>query len=162
MKTRLSMIVGVTALLLLSASLAYGQETDLSMRRALYFTGPKTLQIDLKNDRYATETKVMSLKKSEATSCQGDQCTFNLGFILVRKPATGVLKPFVGLKTNVTGDHLGNSVNFSDKESIRQGVLPLKLAVGKNQVTVELDPGNKIPQTDEKNNTFSVWITVEP
>ena len=162
MKFRFSIVISACALLLLSASLADAQETDLTMRHALYFTGTKTVQIDLKNDRYATETKGMSLKKSEATSCQGDQCTFNLGFIVVRKPANGVLKPFVGLKTNVTGDHLGNSVNFSDKESIRQGVLPLKLAIGKNQVTVQLDPANKIPQTDESNNTFSVWSTVEP
>lgn len=159
MKTRLSMMIGVAALLLLSASFAYGQETDLSMRRALYFTGAKTDHIDLKNDKYVGENKVMKLKKGEATSCEGNECTFNIGFIAFRQPGKGELSTYALLQT--TG-LVGNTVYFKDKETTRQGVLPLKLAMGRNQVTFQIDPYNKTPETDKTNNSFSVWIVVEP
>jgi hypothetical protein len=160
MKTRLSITLALFALFFFSASFAYGQQTDLSMRRALYFTGAKTDHIDLKNDRYVAENKVMTLKKSDATSCEGDKCTFNIGFIAVRTPGTGELSTYGLLMAN--SGYVGNTVYFENKATTRQGVLPLKLAMGKNKVTFQIDPYNKTPETDKSNNGFSVWITVEP
>jgi hypothetical protein len=142
-------------------SFASGQKTDLSARRALYFTGQKTEKIDLKNDKYVAADKAITLKKSEATACDSEGCTFNVGFIAFRTSPVGALKTYALLQGAGIGI-VGNTVQFADKETTRQGVLSLKLKVGRNKVTFQIDPYNETPETDETNNSFSVWISVEP
>ena len=80
MKNKFYILVSVFTFMFISAVSGYAQ-TDLSMRNALYFTGAKTNSIDLKKDKYVVKGGTMELKKSQAATCEGDTCDFNIGFI---------------------------------------------------------------------------------
>ncbi len=135
---------------------------DLSMRDALYFTGAKTDKIDLKNDKYAVKDGTMELKKSQATSCDGDTCDFNIGFIAFRSGnVNGELSSY-GLLQVEKGGLVGNTVYFASGEKTKQGVLPLKLKMGMNKVTFTIDPYKKTAESNEDNNSFTVNFRVTP
>jgi hypothetical protein len=153
--------VGIFAISLLSTASAFGQAatTDLSMRRALYFTGGKPDKIDTKTDRYVAENGTMNLTQSDATKCEAGGCYFNVGFIAFRQPSRGTLSTYALIQA--AAGLVGNTVYFADKEGTKQGVLPVKLHVGSNKVTFQIDPYKKTPESDENNNTFSVTIVVE-
>ena len=153
--------LGILAISLLSTTQVFGQRaaTDLSMRRALYFTGSKTDKIDPKNDKYVAENGSITISQSSATKCEDGGCYFNIGFIAFRKPSAGVLSTY-GLIQAASG-LVGNTVYFADSEAIKQGVFPVKLAIGSNKLTFQIDPYKKMAETDENNNSFSVTITVE-
>src|SRR5687767_12202117 len=139
--------------------LAGGDTVDLSSRTAIYLTGKKTA-IDLKNDKYVATGGAIKVKKSDALSCQGDKCTFNLGVIAFRSTATGTLKTY-GQFTGKSVGIVGNTVFFNDGEKTKQHVLPVALAVGINVVTFTIDPNKQTAETDENNNSFNVRIVVE-
>ncbi|CAN5611002.1 hypothetical protein BH20ACI4_BH20ACI4_05970 [soil metagenome] len=135
---------------------------DLSMRDALYFTGAKTDKIDLKNDKYAVKDGTMELKKSQATSCDGDTCEFNIGFIAFRSGNTnGELSTYALFQVE-KGGLVGNTVYFADGEKTKQAVHSVKLKMGMNKVTFTIDPYKKTAETDENNNSFSVNFKVTP
>lgn len=48
------------------------------------------------------------------------------------------------------------------RRDVSEAVHPLKLKTGRNKVFCEIDPFGKTPESDETNNSFYVWITVEP
>jgi hypothetical protein len=146
-------------LLIVQFARAQGATTDLSMRRALYFTGAKTNKIDLKNDRYVAENGTMTLKQTDATKCEDGGCYFNLGFIAFRKPAAGALSTYSLIEG--VGGVIGNTVSFADAERTKQGIFPVKLAIGSNKLTFQIDPYKKTTESDESNNRFSVTIVVE-
>ena len=154
--------VTVCACLLLVAQLVQGQEvrTDLTMRRALYFTGARTDKIDLKSDRYVAENGTMTLRQSAATKCEDGGCYFNLGFIAFREPASASALSTYGL-IQAAGNLVGNTVYFAANEKVKQGVFPVKLALGANKVTFQIDPYKKTSEWNENNNSFSVTIIVE-
>ena len=82
MKNKLYVSIGLFALALVGAVSVNAQTSlDLSMRTALYFTGAKADKIDRTNDKYVNKDGTMELKKSQATSCDGDYCEFNIGFV---------------------------------------------------------------------------------
>jgi hypothetical protein len=160
MKTTLFKILCLT-LLCSSVSmpvLAGGERVDLSSRTAIYLTGKKAA-IDLKNDKYVAAKGTIRVKKSDALSCQGDKCTFNLGIIAFRSPATGTLKTY-GQFTGKTLGIVGNTIIFNEGEQTKQQVLPVTLVVGNNIVAFTIDPNKQTAETDENNNSFEVRITV--
>ena len=154
------------ALTLLTATHAFGQSVrpDLSMRRALYFTGAKADKIDTRaaakgGDPYVAENGTMTLKKSQATKCEAGGCYFNFGFIVMRKPAAGVLSTY-GLVGVAGGGLSGNTVYFADTVSSLQHVLPVKLADGVHKLTITIDPYAKTQESDENNNSFTLTVVV--
>jgi hypothetical protein len=161
MKNRFYKAIAALTIFLTGFSFAHAQTgTDLGMRTALYFTGAKTDKIDLSKDKYVAAGATMELKKSEATSCEGNTCTFNIGFIAFRNGQTsGELSTF-GLLQIEKGGFVGNTVYFAAEEKTKQGILPLKLKTGMNRVTFTIDPYEKTPESNEDNNSFSVNFRV--
>jgi hypothetical protein len=160
MKTRFTVaLISAFALLQLMSPIAAGQQvtTDLSMRRALYFTGAKTGSIDTKNDNYVAAGGSMTLTKSQSTSCDASGCVFNLGFFAFKQPAGKATNTYGWIELQ-SGGVVGNTIHFSDKESVRAVVYPVKLAIGTNKLKVAIDPEGKISETDESNNSFVVTI----
>jgi hypothetical protein len=163
MKNKFYILVSFFAFLFAIAVSAYAQgQTDLSVRNALYFTGVKTDKIDLKNDKYVIGGGTIELKKSQATSCDGDTCEFNIGFIAFRSGNTNGELSTYGLFQLEKGDLVGNTVYFVDKEATKQGILPLKLKMGMNKVTFTVDPYEKTAESNEDNNSLSVTFHVKP
>jgi hypothetical protein len=133
---------------------------DLSLRRAIYLTSSKTA-IDLKNDKYVAANNTIKVKKSDAVSCQGDKCIFNLGIIAFRSEGRGTLRTY-GQFTGKTLGIVGNTIIFNDGEKTKQHVLPVTLVVGSNVITFTVDPNKQTAETDENNNSVDVRIVVEP
>lgn len=161
MKNKLYVLIAALAFLSTGVPAAYGQAAaDLSMRRALYFTGAKTDKIDLSKDKYAAAGATMVLQKSQATSCDGDTCQFNIGLIAFRTGnSSGDLSTY-GLFQVENGGLVGNTIAFADKETTKQLILPLKLKMGINKVTFSIDPYKKTDESNEDNNSFSVNFRV--
>lgn len=147
-------------LLLSAASATAFSQTDLSMREALYFTGSKTTQIDLKNDRYVVKGGTMQLKAGDATNCAGGFCEFNIGFIAYRTGSANSALSSYGLLQVDSGGLVGNTVYFGVDETVKQGILPLKLKLGMNKVTFTIDPYKKTAETNERNNSVTVSFNV--
>ena len=137
---------------------AGGDRVDLSSRRAIYLTGKKSV-IDLKNDKYVAAGGTIKVKKSDAISCAGNKCTYGLGTIAFRNGTTTAMKTYGQFSGKAST--AGNTILFQDNETTKQHVLPVELAVGANVVTFTIDPENKIAETNENNNNFSVTIIVE-
>jgi hypothetical protein len=138
--------------------------TDLSMRRALYFTGAKTTKIDTRaatqgGDPYVVANGNMTLKTSQATKCEADGCYFNFGFFITRTPASGALSTY-GLIQIAGGGLVGNELQFANNVGSHQHVLPIKLAKGVHKLRITVDPYAKTPESDENNNSFTVTIVV--
>jgi hypothetical protein len=145
--------------MLFSTAIASAQ-TDLSTRVALYYTGAKIDKIDLKNDPYAAKGQPMTLTVKQATSCDQQACEFNVGYIGFRTGNTnGVLSTY-GLLQVDGGGMVGNTLFFADNEGIKQAILPLKLKVGFNKVTLTVDPYKKTAESNENNNSLFVYIRV--
>jgi hypothetical protein len=133
---------------------------DLSMRLALYINGTETQKVN-KQAKYVGAGKTITLKKSEALSCEGDRCTFNLAFFVFRNGATGELSTYALISGETLGS-VGNSLTFPSGATTKDMVLPGKLIVGVNKLTVTVDPYKKLAETNENNNQFEVTIIVEP
>lgn len=133
---------------------------DFSMRPALYANGAETKKVDTKA-KYVTAGKTMTLKKSEAVSCEGDTCTFNLAFFVFRNGDQGNLSTYALIRGKTLGI-VGNTISFSPGSKVKDVVFPSKLKVGENKLIVEVDPHKKTPETNENNNSFEVTIIVEP
>lgn len=160
MKTTLFyVVISLFAFVSMSAVAAQAQ-TDLSMREALYFTGSKSTQIDLKNDRYVVRGGTMQLKASDGSNCAGGFCEFNIGFIAFRTGNGDIALSSYGLLQVANGGMTGNTVYFGPSETVRQGILPLKLKIGMNKVTFTIDPYKKTPETNERNNSITASFNV--
>jgi hypothetical protein len=133
---------------------------DFSLRPALYANGAETKKVDTKA-QYVSAGKTLTLKKSAALSCEGDTCTFNLGFIVFRNGDHGELSTYGFIKGKTLGI-AGNTVTFQNGSKVKDLVLPCKLKIGGNKLTVEVDPYKKTAETNEENNSFEVTIIVEP
>ena len=147
-------------LLLSAAPSSVLAQTDLGMREALYFTGSKTTQIDLKNDRYVVRGGTMQLKATDGMKCTGGFCEFNIGFIAFRTGDGNSALSSYGLLQVDSGGLVGNTIYFGPSETVKQGVLPLKLKTGMNKVTFTIDPYKKTPETNERNNSITVSFNV--
>ncbi len=133
---------------------------DFSLRPALYLNGTETKKVDTKA-KYVTAGKTLTVKKSEAVSCEGDSCTFNLAFFIFRNGDHGDLSTYALIQGKTLGI-VGNTVSFQNGSKVSQAVFASKLKVGENKLTVAVDPYKKTPETNEQNNTFDVTIIVEP
>jgi len=134
-------------------------QTDLSMRKALYFTGLKTDSIDLKNDVYVANGATLSISAELRTTCDHSVCVFNVAIIATRT-GTGPLSTDVVVQTAKNGEKFVKTFEFAASEKSKQVILPIKLSLGKNQLTVTIDPNNKTGETDEANNSFSGTVMV--
>ncbi|MCA1623269.1 MAG: hypothetical protein LC768_04280 [Acidobacteria bacterium] len=163
MKNKFYVLVSMFMFAFVSAVSAYAQErTDLSAREALYFTGAKADKIDLKNDKYVIKGGTMELKTSQATSCNGDACYFNIGYIGFR---SGNVTKYLVTYGNLEAEkvwNVGNGIYFAAGEKTKQAVHPLKLKTGMNKVIFTIDPDKKTAETDENNNSFTVNFKVTP
>jgi hypothetical protein len=133
---------------------------DLKLRQALYSNGADASKVNTAS-RYATPSRALTLKKSEAISCDGDKCTFNLGFFALRGDRGAELSTYALLR-GATFGIVGNTVFFASGEMSRGVVHAVKLKAGENKVVVEIDPYKKTAESDEANNSFEVTIVVEP
>jgi CARDB len=158
---KISLLSTVFVLLIISSAVS-AQAVDLSLRKAVYFTGDKTDKIDLKNDKYATSGREFQLSAELAKACDDQGCEFNLGVIGVRSGASTEPLSGYGMFTVENGGLVGNTIVFEAKQTSKQLVLPVKLKLGKTRLTVSIDPYKKVDETDEENNTFSVDVVVTP
>jgi hypothetical protein len=142
------------------ASISINAQTDLSMREALYFTGTKGSTIDLKNDRYVSKGSTVTIAADLAKGCDKNTCEFNMGFIGFRSGNLGAALSTYGLISVEGGGLVGNTVFFAASESTKQAVLPVKLKLGPNRITFTIDPYKKTPESNERNNTFTVNVIV--
>jgi hypothetical protein len=131
---------------------------DLSMRQALYNNGAETQKVNTQA-RYVAAGKTITLKKSEALSCEGDHCTFNLGFFVFRNGAQGELSTYAIIDGEIA--IVGNSLSFQQGATTQSMILPCKLKVGVNKLTVTVDPYKKTAETNENNNQFEVTVILE-
>jgi hypothetical protein len=136
---------------------AGGDRVDLSVRKAIYVTGNKSV-IALKSDPFVADGGTKTLTRRQAASCDGDKCTFNLGAIAFRSGGGQVAT--YGMFSGKFG-LVGNSISFGNGENSKQMVLPVDLRVGTNTVKFEVDPYKKTAETDENNNSLTVTIIVE-
>jgi hypothetical protein len=132
---------------------------DFNLRSALYANGAVKQKVNTAA-QYATPDKPITLKKSEAIDCQGDFCTFNLGFIVIRNSSEGNASTYALIRRGTT-DVAGNTVSFPAGAKTSDLVLPCKLRLGENILTIEVDPYKKTAETNENNNSFVVKIIVE-
>jgi hypothetical protein len=166
MKSNIEKFICLSVVVLASLSMASAvsrgnvAELDLGLRRAVYLTGAKTT-IDLKSDKYVGANSSIRVKKSDAIGCQGDKCTFNLGILAFRSDGRATLSTY-GQFTGKNVGIVGNTITFTDGEKIKQQVLPVKLSVGRNELTFTIDPNKKTAESDENNNEITVTIVVEP
>ncbi len=159
MKNKLYVSIGLLALALVGAMSVNAQPSklDLSVRTALYFTGAKADSWD----KYVVKDGTMGLTTSQATSCDGTYCEFNIGFISWAERADGIGKVSTyALFIVDNGSMVGNELYFADKEVIKKGIHAVKLKIGMNKVTFTIDPYEKTAETDENNNSFSVNFNV--
>jgi hypothetical protein len=78
--------------------------------------------------------------------------------IAFRRPAVGALSTYGLIQA---AGFFGNTIYFGNAEGTKQGAFPVRLAVGTNKVTFQIDPYKKTTESDEANNSFSVTIVVE-
>jgi hypothetical protein len=148
------------AFTMLVTSLSLNAQTDLSMREALYFTGPNASSISLAKDAYVAKGSTLNLSADVAKSCDKNTCEFNVGFIGFRSGnTTGVLSSY-GLISVENGGLAGNTIYFAASETTKQVVVPVKLRLGTNKLTFAIDPYKKTRETNENNNTFAVNVIV--
>ena len=148
------------ALTILVTSVSIDAQTDLSMREALYFTGSNASTIDLKNDKYVAKGATLNVSAELAKSCDKNTCEFNVGFIGFRSGNLSAALSSYGLISVEGSGLVGNTVFFAASEATKQAVLPVKLKTGMNRITFTIDPYKKTPETNERNNTFSVNVIV--
>ena len=133
---------------------------DLRLRAALYANGAETGKVNTAAP-YASPNRPLRLRKSDAVSCEGDVCGFNLGFYAQRNAAGAALSTY-GLLTGASFGSVGNTVFFAAGETSKGVIHLVKLKAGENKVVVEIDPYKKTAEADEANNSFTVTIFVEP
>jgi hypothetical protein len=152
------LVLSACFLLLVFAGFAPVQaQTDLNTRKALYFTHTKTDSIDLKNDVYVAGGATVALSAELRTTCDHNVCEFNVGIIATRT-GTGALSSEIVVQ--VGGQSYARPIEFASSEKSKQLILPMKLKLGKNQITVTIDPNKKTAESDESNNSFSATVMV--
>lgn len=150
--------VAVCLLFLGAAAIPSQAQTDLNTRKAVYFTGAKTGAIDLKNDVYVAGGTALNVTTKLASGCDKGLCTFNVGIIAIRT-GTGALSTDVVINVD-KGGSFTQAVEFAANEKTKQVVFPIKLRIGKNQLTLVIDPNRRTAETDESNNRFAGTVTV--
>jgi len=153
-------IISVVACLLSLgyAAISSQAQTDLNTRKAVYFTGAKNDSIDLKNDVYVGSGTTLTISYQLGTGCDKNVCKYNVGIIAIRT-GTGAQSTDVVIHVD-KGGSFTKTIEFAPNEKIKQVIFPIKLALGKNQLTVAIDPNNKTAETDESNNRFAGTVMV--
>lgn len=159
MNTKTILKLSACILLLLLTSISSQAQTDLNTRKGLYFTGVKTDAIDLKNDVYVAGGATLNLSAELRVSCEKNECIFNVGVIATRT-GTGALSTDVVVQVAKSGEKFTKSVDFAANEKSKQVIFPVKLVLGKNQLTVTIDASKTTAESDETNNSFSGTVMV--
>jgi hypothetical protein len=148
------------AFAVLATSFSINAQTDLSMREALYFTGANATSINLSKDVYVAKGSTLNLSAELAKTCEKNTCEFNVGFIGFRSGNLNAALSSYGLISVEGAGLVGNTVLFASSETTKQMVLPVKLKLGLNRITFTIDPYKKTPESNERNNTFTVSVLV--
>ena len=143
--------------LALTAVVTANAQTDLNMRKAIYFTGTKTTAIDLAKDIYMVPGTALHLSAELRTTCDHNVCEFNVGIIAARSGA-GAISTQIRIQTDDAT--YSKDVVFGAAETSKQVILPIKLKLGNNKLTVTIDPQKATTETDETNNSFSGIVMV--
>jgi hypothetical protein len=158
MKKRICILTALAFVLALGSFEAIGQ-TDLNTRKALYFTGLKTDAIDLKNDVYVASGSTLNLSAELRVSCEQNECIFNVGVIATRT-GSGALSTDLTVQVAKSGEKFTKTIDFAANETTKHVILPVKLNLGKNQLSVTIDPNKTTAESDEANNSFSGTVMV--
>lgn len=133
---------------------------DLSMRPNLYFTGKYAATINTAGI-YGSSSAPITLKKSQGNNCNGNTCSYNLGFFLKRSIDAGGLSVYAQYVSSAFGI-IGNTIVFKAGQKVREVIFPVELPVGQHEIKVGIDPTNKIPELNEGNNSFTVKVNIVP
>lgn len=157
------LLFAITTLMVFAAQIAvFAQKIDLDVGDALYFTGTQTSTFSIKDKTIRTVQKdgTMELAKSEAVSCDGDLCKFNIGIVLLRKGDESVpIQTYVRLALE-DGSSVGNVILFDPNQVMQKQTYPVRLKVGMNKVILSIDPDKKTTETDESNNSTIAYFNV--
>src|SRR5688572_9628680 len=140
MKINQFFAISIGLLVLVCGASSLQAQTDLNTRKALYFTGLKTDAIDLKNHVYVAGGATLNLSAELRVSCEHNECVFNVG-VIAMKSGTGALSTDVVVQVAKSGEKFTKSVSFAANETSKHVILPVKLMLGKNQVTVTIEIG---------------------
>ncbi len=140
-----------------AASVSVSAQIDLNTRKAIYFTGAKTTSIDLSKDIYVASGSTLHLSAELRTRCDKDVCEFNVGVIAI-KAGTGSISTTISVDAH--GETFTKSFIIGASETSKQVVFPVKLRLGKNDISVRIDPANQTPESNENNNSFSATVIV--
>lgn len=133
---------------------------DLRMREDLYFIAPGATKINTAAS-YASNAAPLTLKQSQGTNCKGNRCTYRLGFFISRNSGKVPLSVFAQLSGASFGS-VGNSYKFNVGQTTREVIFPVSLAVGSHDIKVSVDPYNKVSESNDGNNSFTVKVIVTP
>jgi hypothetical protein len=182
MKNKYYLAIITISLIVFGGTAAFAQKADLAVRQAIYFTGTNITSVNPAEQaaQYSVPVyhpgvahknpDILKINTGQALSCEKNStiCAYNLGVLVWRDPGQGnTVKDSLdtyGQFTTADGSITGNTVKFkyngNSKLETTEFILPVKLPLGKQQVTFTLDPQNKIAETDEKNNTVTVFFDV--
>lgn len=133
---------------------------DLSLRKDVYFNGSNTVTLD-RNGSYGSPTAPLTIKRNKGSECEGNVCTYNLGFIIFRNAGKGSLSVYAGFSGSSIGS-IGNTYIFKAGQTIREVILPVRLPLGQHVIKAAVDPSNKISESNDANNSFSVTVNIVP
>jgi hypothetical protein len=149
-----------TAMALLGISMsASAQAVDIGARQSVYFTGSGYPAV-ITTFPYVNAGKTMELKAADAVKKSGGQFIFNLGIVATREFGNlkSELKTTMEFKTNVGTTDM--EIRFPINQQVVEPSLPIPLKAGLNKVIVIMDPANKIAESNENNNNFTVFFNV--
>jgi hypothetical protein len=181
MKNKFYIAATTTILILICAIFTGAQNVDLSVRQAVFFTGTNTASVNPAEqaNQYSSPVyhpgiphknpDILKINTGQAISCEKNSstCTYNLGVLVWRDMSKAASKEPLktyGQFTKPDGSIVGNTIQFTydgnSKLETKEVIFPVKLALGKQQVTFTIDPENKIAEVDEKNNSVTVFFDV--
>ncbi len=127
-----------------------------------------TLSIDRK-DKFVATGGTLSISTNEAMLCERNTCVFKIGFIISRKLTQGTKvaidvqlyakqgDAYVKQNDEGPGGMVKAMISFPELSKTQSKILPLKLKVGKNTVTLDINQQTSIPDGD---SNYSVKVTI--
>jgi len=132
---------------------------DLSFRPALYID---TFQQDKVNPKttYGTPSSPVTVFRADNVNCDDKACGFQVGFYVFRNNADGQLTTTVKITNGSSSKK--QSVTFEAGKKVAEAVVHMPIYNGNNQVKLEADPQNQVPESNENNNRFEVTVVLKP
>ncbi len=122
-----------------------------------------------KEDKFVAKGGTLSISTNEAMLCERNTCVFKIGFIISRKLTQGTKvaidvqlyakqgDAYVKQNDEGPGGMVKAMISFPELSKTQSKILPLKLKVGKNTVTLDINRQTSIPDGD---SNYSVKVTI--